>query len=379
MHEKQNTMMVKRLVDLCMTLLLLFLMAYQVTGEQAHEWIGMGMTALVILHQILNRTWYGAFFKGKYNAYRSLTTAVNVLLLAAFLLTALSGMSMSGYAVPFLYGLTKVSLARRVHLSLSHWTFVLMGLHLGLHIPVITARLQLTFRQKTLISALFCCLGGVGLFLFLKNGIPSYLFFRVPFAFLNYDLSAGLVFGTNILMLLFCAFLGAQVAALCRSFSRRGAAAKQSLSPVLFLLAAVVTGLILNLAFSSQGTQSNGPAAWTVPEKTTAAPAGGRQDASEMADYDTVILGYPNWWASIPMPVASFLETHDFSEKRIIPFCSHGGGRFGQSLTAIAKLAPGAIIGEGLSVHYSGGATFPDDVAVWLDANEMEREATKAR
>lgn len=98
-----------------------------------------------------------------------------------------------------------------------------------------------------------------------------------------------------------------------------------------------------------------------------------------MADYDTVILGYPNWWASIPMPVASFLETHDFSEKRIIPFCSHGGGRFGQSLTAIAKLAPGAIIGKGLSVHYSGGAALPDDVAVWLDANEMEREATKAR
>jgi len=42
-------------------------MAYQVTGEVLHEWIGMGMTALVIIHQILNRKWYGAIFKGKYN------------------------------------------------------------------------------------------------------------------------------------------------------------------------------------------------------------------------------------------------------------------------------------------------------------------------
>ena len=47
------------------------------------------------------------------------------------------------------------------------------------------------------------------------------------------------------------------------------------------------------------------------------------------------------------MPIASFLEEYDFSGKRIIPFCSHGGGRFGQSLTAIAKLAPDADMGEG--------------------------------
>ena len=85
-----------------------------------------------------------------------------------------------------------------------------------------------------------------------------------------------------------------------------------------------------------------------------------------MEQYDTVILGYPNWWASIPMPVASFLEEYDFSGKTIIPFCSHGGGRFGQSLTAISKLAPDAAMGEALSIHYSGGSSMPDDVSEWL-------------
>ena len=88
-----------------------------------------------------------------------------------------------------------------------------------------------------------------------------------------------------------------------------------------------------------------------------------------MDEYDIILLGYPNWWASIPMPIASFLEEYDFSGKTIIPFCSHGGGRFGQSLTAIAKLALAADMGEGLSVHYSGGASLPDDVSEWLDAN----------
>ena len=88
-----------------------------------------------------------------------------------------------------------------------------------------------------------------------------------------------------------------------------------------------------------------------------------------MEQYDIILLGYPNWWASIPMPVATFLEEYDFSGKTIVPFCSHGGGRFGQSLTTIAKLTPDANIGEGLAINYSGGASMPSEVSVWLEAN----------
>ena len=73
------------------------------------------------------------------------------------------------------------------------------------------------------------------------------------------------------------------------------------------------------------------------------------------------------------MPIASFLEEYDFSGKRIIPFCSHGGGRFGQSLTAIAKLAPDADIGEGLSAHYSGGANLSEDIQDWLEINGIKK------
>lgn len=91
-----------------------------------------------------------------------------------------------------------------------------------------------------------------------------------------------------------------------------------------------------------------------------------------MEQYDTIMLGYPNWWASIPMPIASFLEEYDFSGKTILPFCSHGGGRFGQSLTAIAKLAPNATMGEALSIHYSGGSELSSDVTDWLNSNGIQ-------
>lgn len=91
----------------------------------------------------------------------------------------------------------------------------------------------------------------------------------------------------------------------------------------------------------------------------------------DMSQYNTIMLGYPNWWASIPMPIASFLEEYDFSGKTILPFCSHGGGRFGQSLTAIAKLTPDSTLGEGLSVHYSGGSSLEEDIDEWLELNNI--------
>jgi flavodoxin len=90
---------------------------------------------------------------------------------------------------------------------------------------------------------------------------------------------------------------------------------------------------------------------------------------SSMVQYDVILLGYPNWWASIPAPIVSFLDEYDLAGKTIIPFCSHGGGRFGQSLTAIAKLEPQARIGDALSVHYAGGGSLANDIAAWLRKN----------
>ena len=88
----------------------------------------------------------------------------------------------------------------------------------------------------------------------------------------------------------------------------------------------------------------------------------------DMSQYGTIYLGYPNWWASIPMPIATFLESYDFAGKEIRPFCSNGGGGLGQSIAAISKLVPDASVGQGLSVYYSGGSDMPRQVADWLGA-----------
>ena len=717
----------KMTVDTVMTALLLCLMAYQITGEKWHEWIGVGMTVLLIFHHVLNGKWYKSLFRGKYHPYRAASTGVNTLLLISIALTAVCGMSMSAHAVPFLYGILPLSFARRFHLSMSYWSFILMGVHLGLHIPAMTAGWKMSESTKKAVSVAAPVLGGIGLWRFLVTGIPGYLFFRSPFAFFDYGKSAVTVFAENLTILLGFAFLGTCCASYLMASGTKGEeGSRKREKPEVLVLASllVCAGLLLGegLVGILQATgpktetpvqtaeEETSPEEVTSPEigmeardiddgyvfisggnflmgspetenwrigdelqhevsvssfyidpyETTQAeyrrvmgedpsffegddlpvesiswmdavlfanaksldagltpvytvteegvlwdrsaegyrlpteteweyacragtvtpfnaersldardanfyghypyeieenyfdnstleakpgeyrqttvtvgsfyaspwglydthgnvnewcwdyygtydpadrmnPSGpetgiqhvyrgggwndfgknmrsayrgaGQSDfkaanlgvrlvrnagngiretvmAAEMlrtenpegktlivffswggntrgiareiqrqtgADlfeiilkqpystnyntvlmeaqedqhrqarpeildlpesidgYDVILLGYPNWWASIPMPIATFLESYDFSGKTIVPFCSHGGGRFGQSLTAIAKLAPDAVMGEGLSVHYSGGNTLPEDVSAWLDRNGIRQ------
>lgn len=85
----------------------------------------------------------------------------------------------------------------------------------------------------------------------------------------------------------------------------------------------------------------------------------------DIEQYDTILLGYCNWWSSIPASVRSFLLHDDFSGKTIVPFCSMGGGRFGQTISAIAKLVPDSVIKEGLEVTYSSYDR--DEISNWLE------------
>ena len=68
-------------------------------------------------------------------------------------------------------------------------------------------------------------------------------------------------------------------------------------------------------------------------------------------NYDIVFIGYPNWWNTFPAPVLTFLSENDFTGKTIIPFCTHGGGGVGRSLSEIKKLCPGSIVREGFSIN----------------------------
>ena len=67
----------------------------------------------------------------------------------------------------------------------------------------------------------------------------------------------------------------------------------------------------------------------------------------DMSSYDTVFLGFPNWWNTMPMPVIGFLEHYNWQGKKIIPFVTSGGSSFGKSIEDLKKLCPDAEISEG--------------------------------
>ena len=177
-----------------MVILLPLLMAYSLLGEVAHEWLGILIAALFILHHVLNRKWYGGLFRGRYSTVRVLGTVTDLLLLADMIALPVSGIIMSRHVFAFLEIRARIVLARTVHLLASYWGLVLMSFHAGLHGEGIMGMLRkavsiggkCTVRTITLrITAML--LGLWGLLAFIRREIGNYLFLRNQFVFFDFN------------------------------------------------------------------------------------------------------------------------------------------------------------------------------------------------
>ncbi|NLA49007.1 MAG: flavodoxin [Bacteroidales bacterium] len=87
---------------------------------------------------------------------------------------------------------------------------------------------------------------------------------------------------------------------------------------------------------------------------------------NNMDQYDTIILGFPNWWGTFPMAVFTFLEEYDFTGKTILPFCTHEGSGLGGSERDIRKLCPAAKVLPGLAVRGGSVQGARDTIKSWL-------------
>lgn len=82
--------------------------------------------------------------------------------------------------------------------------------------------------------------------------------------------------------------------------------------------------------------------------------------------YNIIFLGYPNWWGDMPQPLYTFLEEYDFSGKTIIPFNSHGGSGFSNTIEEIKKLQPNATVkDDGLSISRNDVADSEQEITDW--------------
>ena len=84
-----------------------------------------------------------------------------------------------------------------------------------------------------------------------------------------------------------------------------------------------------------------------------------------IADYDTIFVGYPNWWGTLPMCMFTLLEKLDLKGKTIIPFCTNEGSGMGSSERDLKKLCLGATVKAGLSIHGAEAENSESKVAAW--------------
>lgn len=84
--------------------------------------------------------------------------------------------------------------------------------------------------------------------------------------------------------------------------------------------------------------------------------------------YDVVFLGYPNWWGSFPMPVATFVETYKLDGKTVAPFFTHGGGGEQRCLSDLQKLTPNAKFTQDLVLSGSSAKNAQGQIKSWLDS-----------
>ena len=87
---------------------------------------------------------------------------------------------------------------------------------------------------------------------------------------------------------------------------------------------------------------------------------------SNIDSYDIIFLGYPIWWGSMPMGVFTFLESHNLSNKIIIPFATHEGSQMGRSVADLTNVYPEATILEALPIRGSIAKESQNTIFLWL-------------
>lgn len=179
----------RMIIDILMMLIIPLLMAYSLIGENIHEVLGITMFALFIAHHVINRKWWSSIFKGKYNAVRVLNTAVNLFLAVYMFVQPVSGILMSKYVLKEVTISGASSTLRLIHMTLAYWGFLMMSVHLGLHIRTVSAIITGHMNQawKWILRILFLLIAAYGVYAFMKRGIGDYLLMRVMFAFFDYS------------------------------------------------------------------------------------------------------------------------------------------------------------------------------------------------
>ena len=146
----------------------------------------MVLIALWTVHLILNRRWYGSLFRRKYTAYGIMQIIVNAGILICALFLMISGLMMAWFVPPEIIG-DSLGFARTAHLILSHWYYIFMCFHVGMHANMIASRIKTKPRTVRILRVLVLLISAYGVYAFISRGIAKYMFLQQQFFFFDFD------------------------------------------------------------------------------------------------------------------------------------------------------------------------------------------------
>ena len=180
-----NTNKFRMPLDILMTLLSIILMGGTILfpNDRVHQIFGISLIVIWAIHVILNRRWYEALFNGQYKPYRIMQLIVNCGVLICALLLLISGLLMAWF-IPSDWVGGALGFARITHLLASHWYYIFMAFHIGLHASMIANQLKI----HGIIPHFICIIISLyGIYAFIIRGVWKYMFGLQQFFFFDFN------------------------------------------------------------------------------------------------------------------------------------------------------------------------------------------------
>ena len=201
---------IKIVIDMLMYFIFVILMGHHITENLIHEILGTILFILFIVHHILNYRYYKTIFKGKYNLKRTFILIIDLLLLISMIGMMISAINISSDVFAFLNIPTTI-FGRQLHMLSTSWAFVIMSIHLGLHLGVFINKLNKKMKNSVLeyvyyLILILIVIYGVYSFkklnfisdMFLLNSFKFYDFNESPIIFYLHVISSSLFIGLTI-------------------------------------------------------------------------------------------------------------------------------------------------------------------------------------
>ena len=172
-------------IDIAMTLLSVILMGGTMLfpNDLVHQILGIVLLFLWAFHVALNQKWFTSLFRGKYTPFRIMQIVVNIGVLFCAAMLMISGLLMASFVPSEIVG-DALGFARVSHLVFSHWYYLFMSFHIGLHLNMMMSKMRLNGIAPKVIIALVSVYGA---YAFIVRGVAKYLFLAQQFFFFDFE------------------------------------------------------------------------------------------------------------------------------------------------------------------------------------------------